>query len=201
MSLDLSNSCLNCSFVSGTVNDRCVFLINNNSLCCSEHLNCCVLKLFADLFADEFSACENCDILKHGLSSVTESRSFYSCDIKNASELIYNECCKRFAFNVLSNDEERFSVLRNAFKQRNKVFKACYLLIENKDKRIVHLNEHLLSVCNKVRTEISAVELHTFNCLKVCLHSFSFFNCDNAFFSNFIHRFGDDLSNFLIVVR
>ena len=42
--------------------------------------------------------------------------------------------------------------------------------------------------------------MHTLYYLKSCLHALCFFNCDDAFFTDLVHGFGDDISDGLIIV-
>ena len=43
-------------------------------------------KLKSKVFCDYFSACEDCDVLKHFLSSVAESWSFYSAAFESSAD-------------------------------------------------------------------------------------------------------------------
>ena len=63
------------------------------------------------------------------------------------------------------------------------------------DDRIFQLGCHFVRVGDKIRRQVTAVKLHAFdnNCL--CFQTFVFFNCDDAFIANTLHRICDLLAN------
>ena len=53
-------------------------------------------------------------------------------------------------------------------------------------------------VCDKVRAEVTLVELHTFNSLEGSLDALRFFNSDGSVFTDFVHCISDDLADFRV---
>ena len=70
----------------------------------------------------------------------------------------------------------------------------------NKDVRIGKYRFHAVAVGYKIRRNIAAVELHTFDKIGCRIHRFGFFNGDNAVFSDFLDCVGKNLTDFGIVV-
>ena len=54
---------------------------------------------------------------------------------------------------------------------------------------------HLVSVGDEVGREVTAVELHAFNDVEFGFEAFGFFDGDNAFVANLLHRFSNHLAN------
>ncbi|SGA32437.1 Uncharacterised protein [Chlamydia abortus] len=55
-------------------------------------------------------------------------------------------------------------------------------------------------ICSEVARKIPAVEIHTFNNIENSFETFSFLNSNRAVFPHFFHGFGDEITNFSIIV-
>ncbi len=60
---------------------------------------------------------------------------------------------------------------------------------------------HALGVSDEVRREIAAIELHTFDHVELSVERLRLFDRDDAVLADFLHGFGNDLANSLVVVR
>ena len=56
--------------------------------------------------------------------------------------------------------------------------------------------DHLVSVGDEVRAGVATVELHAFNDIEFSSSAFGFFDGDNAFVANRLHRVSDHVANF-----
>ena len=74
------------------------------------------------------------------------------------------------------------------------------LLLVQEDVRIFQLDGHGVLVGDEVGREVAAVELHTFDHFQFVFEAATFVNGDDAFFTDFFHRFGDDFANALVAV-
>ncbi len=72
--------------------------------------------------------------------------------------------------------------------------------VNHQDERVIQFSAHVVSVGNKVRRQVTAIKLHTFNNVQFVLQALAFFNGDNAFFTNFLHRFSNDRANVVVAV-
>ena len=120
-SLNLINSVFNFVAVACAVNDNGIFLCNLNLTSLTEHLHCSIFKFKTEIGGNYLTACKNCDILKHIFSSVTKARSFNAYASKCASEFIKKDCLKSFALNVLCNNYEFLTALKNRLKKRKNI--------------------------------------------------------------------------------
>ena len=57
-----------------------------------------------------------------------------------------------------------------------------------------HHTFHLFCISYKVSRQVTTVELHTFNHVQFVLQTGTVFNGDNAFFTDFVHRFSDQFT-------
>ena len=64
----------------------------------------------------------------------------------------------------------------------------------------VELGRHLLRVGHEVRREVAAVELHALDHLELGLHALRFFDGDDAFLADLLHRLGEHLADGLVAV-
>src|SRR5207244_12436945 len=94
------------------------------------------LELDAEVFADELAAGEDGDVFAHGFAAITEARRFDGADVEGAAELVHDESRERFAFDVLSDDQQRFADLGDLLENREQVFETADLLLVVEDVRI-----------------------------------------------------------------
>jgi hypothetical protein len=67
---------------------------------------------------------------------------------------------KRFAFDVLGDDDKRLTRLHHGFEQRQQLVQRGELLLVDEDVGVLHLSAHLLGVGDEVGRDVAAVELH-----------------------------------------
>ena len=122
-----------------------------------------VLELDAEIFGDGLAAGEDGDVLQHGFAAVAEARSLDGRDLQRAAQLVDDEGGERFAFDVLSDDEERLAALGDLLEQREQVFHRADFLFVDQDVGVLQNGFHALGIGDEVRREIAAVELHAFD--------------------------------------
>jgi hypothetical protein len=66
-------------------------------------------QLDAEVFGDGLAAGEDGDVLQHGLAAIAEARSLDGSDVQRATQLVDDEGRERFAFDILSDDEQRLA--------------------------------------------------------------------------------------------
>src|SRR5580704_14391802 len=160
-----------------------------------------VLELNAEIFSDGLAAGEDSDILQHSLAAIAEAGSLDGRDLQRSTQFVDDESSECFAFNVLSDDEQRLAALRNLLKQGQKILHRADLLLVDQDVGVLKSNFHPLRISNEVRREIAAVELHALDHFQLRLQRLRLFNGNDAILADFLHSFGNDVSNGLIVVR
>src|SRR6202041_2801628 len=122
-----------------------------------------VLELDAEVFGDGLAAGQGCDVLQHGLAAIAEARSLNGRDLQRATEFVDYEGRQRFAFDVLSDDEERLAALGGLLEQGEQVFHRADFLFVDQDVRIFLYGFHAFRIGDEVRREVAAIELHTFD--------------------------------------
>src|SRR4029079_17838721 len=108
------------------------------------------LKLDAQVFADEFAAGQDRDILAQGLAAITKARRFHSASVDGATKLVHHECGQGFTVNVFSDDQERFARFGHLFEQRKQVLQAADFFFAIKNVTIPEVNLHRLGISNKI---------------------------------------------------
>src|ERR1700721_127747 len=61
---------------------------------------------------------ERCDVRQHGLAAVAQAGGLDGRDLQRATQLVDDQGRQRFAFHVLSDDQERLAALCDLLQQR-----------------------------------------------------------------------------------
>ena len=137
------------------------------------------------------------DILRHRFTTVTEARSFNSDSVERSTQFVHDQHRLRFAFDVFRDQNERFALLYDFSGSAGSL--ACWLLfIGDQDVWILKNSFHFIRIGNHVWRDVAAVELHTFYNFQLRQEAAGFFNGDDAVFAHFIHRFCNQLTNFIV---
>ena len=140
------------------------------------------------------------DVFEHGLAAVAEARGLYGRALQRAAELVHHQGRQGFALNVLGNDQERLAQLGNLFEKGKQVLHRADLLLVDQDANVFQRAIHALGIGDEVRGEVAAVELHSFDHFERRFHRLRFFNGDDAVLAHFLHGFGDDAADLLVVI-
>ena len=90
--------------------------------------------------------------------------------------------------------------LHDGFEDRQHRLQVGELLLVEQDVGVFELGHHLVGVGDEVGREVAAVELHAFDDFEFGLGGLGFFNRDDAFVADLLHRFGDHLADRLVAV-
>ena len=102
--LDFLNPVFDVFLLASTANQNGVFLVDNCLANMTEHFQCCILQFHIQILGDHLCTSQDCDILKHFLSSVAKARSLDCCTLECATQVVQNDGGQCFAFNVFCND-------------------------------------------------------------------------------------------------
>src|SRR5690606_20738691 len=83
---------------------------------------------------------------------------------------------------------------------RQQIADAGDFFVDEKDERVFQLDNHFVLFVDEVRRQVTAVELHAFNDIEFVVEAGAFFNGDDAFFTDFFHRVGDDVADVVVAV-
>ena len=138
---------------------------------------------------------------EHRLATIAEARSLDGSNLQGATQFVDHERGQSFAFDILSDDEERTALLGNLLENRQEVLhvRADLLLVEE-DHDVFEDRLHALGIGDEVGREVAAVELHAFDDFQLGFQTLGFFDRDDAVFADLVHGLGDDGADLFVVV-
>src|SRR5262245_5183239 len=158
LTTDLSDPTLDIGTLARTFDDRGVFLVDSNALGFAHVFELDVLKLDAEVLADQSAAGQHRDVFQHRLATIAEARSFDRADLQRAAQFVDDQSCERFAFHVLSNDEEWTAGFRDFLEQRKQILQARDFLLVDEDVSVFENGFHRLRVGHEVGRQITIAE-------------------------------------------
>ncbi len=135
--LDLCDTALNFIFSAFSVHDNSIFFLNLNGFCTAKLIQGGLLQIESQLLADHLAACQDSDILKHFLSSVTVTRRLYRYYVKGSAKLVDHQSAKSLALNILGNDQQSGTCLNHLLKKGKDLLNIRNLLICDQDVWVV----------------------------------------------------------------
>src|SRR5712671_178605 len=197
---DLLDTAFDVGGLAGAFDDRGVVLVDGDFLGAAEILKLHILELDAEVFGDGLAAGEGGDVFEHGLAAVAKARGLDGGALQRAAELVHHEGGQRFAFDVLSDDQEGLAHLGGLLEQREQVLHRADFLFVDEDADVLEDALHALGVGDEVGGEVAAVELHAFDYFEGGLHRLGFLDGDDAILADLLHGFGDDAADLLVIV-
>src|SRR5687767_1795497 len=181
--------------VAGAVDDGGVLLGGLDLLRAAEVLQGRVLELQAELLRDHRAAGEDRHVFQHRLAAVAEARRLHRDGLEDAADVVHHQGGERLALDFLGDDEQRLACLRHLLEDRKQLADRRDLLVVQEDVRILEDADLLLGVVDEVRREVAAVELHALDEVELVLERLAVLDGDHAFFTDLVHRIGDDLAD------
>src|SRR5438132_1627425 len=198
---DLLHTAFDVRRLAGAFDDRGVVLVDGDLLGATQVLKLDVLELDTEVFSDGLAAGEGSDIFEHSLAAVAKARSLDGSALQRATKLVHHEGGQRFAFDILSNDQERLAHLGGLLEQREQILHRADFLFVDEDANVLNNALHALGVGDEVRGEVAAVKLHAFDYFEGGLHRLGFLDGNDAILADLLHGFGDDAADLLVIVR
>src|SRR5215469_1501711 len=197
---DLLDAAFDFGRLAGALDNGRVVLVNGDLLGAAEVFDLHILELDAEILGDGLSAREGGDIFEHGFTAVAKARGLYRSALQRAAELVDHQSGQRFALDFFRDDEERLASLGDAFEQRQQVLHRADFLFVDEDAHVFEHAFHAIRVSNEVGREVTAVKLHAFHDFERGLHGLGLFDGDHAVLAHFLHSFGDDAADLLVIV-
>ena len=183
-----------------TINDSCIVLVDGNLVCRTQHIQSCLLQLQALLLRDNNTACQYCDILQHGLATVTEAWSLHSANFQTATQTVNYQSSQSLRINILSDNQQRTTTLSSRLENWQELLQVRNLLIIKKDVWVIHYTLHLVCISHEVTAQITTVKLHTLNNTDVCITALALLDSDDTILRNLAHCVSQELTNLSIIV-
>jgi len=192
---DLIDAALDVVGGARALDNRGVVLIDADLLGAAKIGKLDLLELDAEFFHEGLAAGQDGDVFEHRLATIAEAGSLDGGDFKDAAELVDDERREGFAFDVLSDDEERCALLGDAAEKGDQVLGGRDLPLEDKDVGVFEDAFHRRRAGDEVRGEVALVELHALDEMDFGVKALAFFDGDNAVLTDLVHRLGDDLTD------
>ncbi len=197
--LDLGSALPDGFRISCALDDGGLFLGHADLLGTSKHGEISVFKLDADILGNDLTTGHSGDILEHGLPSLAESRGLYGHRLHGSTELVDHEGCEGLSLDILGDDEQRFARLHHLLQERDHVLDVADLAVVNENVGVVKACFHPLWIGHHVGAHIALVELESFDHLKGSPNGLAVLHGNYTVFANFLHSFGDEFSDGLVV--
>ncbi len=201
LSLDLGEAAHHVGLAARALDDRRVFLRDDDLLSRAEHVDRHVLKLRAEVLRNKLALREDSDVLQHGLAAIAEARRLHRAHLQHAANLVEHHGGQSVAFDILGNDQNRLAGGRHALEEREQVLCHADLLLVDQDQRILEHRFHPLGVGDEVRADVAAVELHALDDFERRLAALALFDRDDAVLADLVHRLGNLLADLGVVAR
>src|SRR5215469_9106118 len=182
------------------LDDGGVVLVDGHFLCLTKVADLNVLQLDAEIFGDGLATGQDSDVLQHGFTTIAESRSLYGSNVQRAAQLVDDESSERLALNVLSDDHQRFTALRDILQQREQILHRGDLLLVNEDVGVLQHRFHPFRIGNEVRRQITTVKLHALDHFELGLKRLGLFHGNHAILADLLHRFRDDRADGRVII-
>ena len=197
---DLLHAAFDFGGLARAFDDRGVVLVHGDLLGPAQVIELDVLELDAQVFGHRLAAGQCGDIFEHRLPPVAEAGRFHRAALKRPAQLVYDQCRQRLALDFLGDNQQWLARFGDLLEQGQQVLHRADLLLVNQDERIFNHALHPVGVGDEVGREVSAIELHPLDHFQGRLHGPRFLDRDDAVFADFLHRFGDDRADGVVVV-
>ncbi len=197
---DLVNASFDISLGASAVNNSGVVFVDLHALGLTQVLQGSGFQAQAHFFADHGTTGQDGDVLQHGLATVAEARCLHSSNLDDAAHVVDNQSRQRFAFNVFCHDHQRTTSLGNGFQNRQQFADVGDFLVDQQDVRVVQVSGHGFRLVDEIGRQVATVKLHAFYDRQLVFQTGTFFNGDDAFFTDAVHGFSDDAADGLVRV-
>jgi len=122
-----------------------------------------VTQLDLEAFGSGFATGEKGDVLQHTFALIAEAWCPNGGNLQMAIQLFHNQSGKCLSGDVLCDYQHRPSTFCDLLQHGEQIFPGTDCSFVDEDVDIVENNFHAFGIGNKVRREISAIELHAAN--------------------------------------
>ena len=201
LGVDLRDAGLDVVLGPGALDDGRGLLRDLDLTCVAELGQRGVLELHAEVGRDDLAAGQDGDILQHFLAAVAEAGGLDAHAGERAAQLVEDDGGQRLALDVVGDDNELLARVEHGLEHRQDLLNVRDLLVRDEDERVVNDGFHLVVIGDHIRSDIAAVELHTFDDLGIGLGGLALLDGDDAVLADLLHRLGDELADVLVTGR
>ena len=197
---NLLDPTLNLVGPASAVDDGGVFFGNHNLAGSAQIGQGRFLQAQTDFLGDHLTAGQDGDILQHGFATIAETRCLDCCDLDDTANGVHHQGGQRFAFDILGDDQQRPTGLGDAFQDWQQVAHIGNFLVVQKNVRRFQFRAHALLVVDEIGGDVTTIKLHALYDIQFVVQTLAFLDRDHAFFANFLHGVGDDLTDGIVGV-
>ncbi|EGF23986.1 archaeal DNA polymerase II, large subunit [Rhodopirellula baltica WH47] len=200
LSADLSDTLVDVFAFAGTFDDGRVRLVDGDFLRATEVFQGDVLELHAEVFADQRSAGQSCDVAQHGFAAIAETRSLDRTHVQRATQFVDHQQRQCFRVDVFSDDQQRLAGLSGLFEQRHEVANVADLLFVQQHECVFEARFHRAGIGDEVRRNVAFVELHAVDVFDFGVAALAFFDRDDAVFADSFQCVSEQFADHVVVV-
>src|SRR5581483_272383 len=123
------------------------------------------------MLCNYFPARESRNLIEYGSPAIAKLGSLNRAGAENASQLVDNEGGERLAFDVPSNDQQRFPRMRNLLQKLQHNLQIDDLFAADQDVGIVQNSDGAFRIGDEVGAQVSPVESQTGSGTKLRRHT------------------------------
>src|SRR6185437_1046310 len=193
--LDLRDARLDLLRFTGTIDDRGVFLGDDDALGATQIGDRGLLQRQADFLGHDLAVGQDRDVFEDRLATVAKARRLDGGDLDDAADGVDHQRGQRLALDFFGHDQQRLARLGDGFQHRQQLADVGDLLVVDQDVRVIQLDLLALLVVDEIWRQVAAVELHALDHVQLVLQTRTFLDRDHAFLADFLHRGGDDVAD------
>src|SRR6185503_19662608 len=84
-------------------------------------------------------------------------------DLHDAANVVHDQRRERLAFEVLGDDQQRATGLRNGLEQRQQLADVRNLLVVDQDQRVLEVGRLARLIIDEIERQVATIELHAFH--------------------------------------
>src|SRR5699024_7730480 len=198
LATNLRDATSNLLGVASTFDDSGFVLGDDHLASGTQHIEGSVLQGQAYFFGDNLATGQDSNVVEHCSTTVAKAWSFDGYRLEGAANLVDNQGCQGFAFNIFGDDQQWFARLHDFFQDANHVTSIRDLGVDDQDVWVFQDSFLAFAVGCEVTGDVALIEAHTFGQFQIQAKGVGLFNGHNAFFTDLVQCFSDDTTNFVV---
>src|SRR6266571_1758955 len=197
---DLLHTPFNLRRLPSAFDDGGVVLVNRHALGPAEIVQRNVFQFDPQVIGDHVAAGQYGDVTQHLFTPIAKARRLHRRALQCTTQFVDHQRGQGFALNILRDDHQRLAHLGDLLEDGQEVTHVADLFLVQQNVGILQVRFHALGISHKVRRQIATVELHALDDVQRGIHALGLFHRDDTVFANFLHRFGNQVTNGRVIV-
>src|SRR6218665_3123979 len=181
--------------VTSSLDDGRLVFGNDNLASLTKQVKRRVLELESDLFGNDLTTGENCDVLQLCLAAVTKAGGLDGNRLEDATDLVHDESGESLTVDILRDDEQLLARLDDLIDNRQQVLDVGNLAVHDEDVWVFEQSFLAVRIGHEVGGKVALVKAHTLGEFQLGAEGVRLLNGDNTLLANLVDRLGDDLTD------